>query len=193
MAIDNCDRKGNLLSGLDRQLEILRARCPASAPERKDECAECKGQPSGESYARTSDRTTPISAGQRANVTVAFANAGQCRAGRYSSPRPLVKGRDFIVSELLGSYRHTRIDPVEMPAEAPLFLMFTTLPGAEAMADVLTTNLTPKPRAAILNAESRRLFCFPCLAPPVRQSMGRPDLYRGEWMRHCPAHCLTRA
>jgi hypothetical protein len=91
-----------------------------------------------------------------------------------------VKGRDFIVNELFGSYRHTRIDPVEMPAEAPLYLMYTTLLGAEAMADVLRTNLRPKPRAARLNAQSRRLFCLPCLAPPVRQSMGAAGPLQGQ-------------
>jgi hypothetical protein len=86
-AIDNCDRKGNLLPGLefDRRPKILGARRFASAPERKDECTECKGQRSRESYAHASDR-------------------------------------------------HTRIDPVEMSAEAPLSLMYATLLGAEAMA-----------------------------------------------------------
>ena len=46
--------------------------------------------------------------------------------GKNSSPRPMVKGRDFIMNEVLKDYRHTRIDPVEMPAEAPLFLMYTS-------------------------------------------------------------------
>ena len=50
----------------------------------------------------------------------------QRHAGKYSSPRQLVEGRDFIVNELLENYRHTRIEPVEMPAEAPLFLMYTS-------------------------------------------------------------------
>src|SRR5262249_19251996 len=46
--------------------------------------------------------------------------------GRYSSPPPLAKGRDFVMNEVLSGYRHRRIDPVEMPAEDPLFLMYTS-------------------------------------------------------------------
>ncbi len=50
----------------------------------------------------------------------------QRHPGKYSSQRKLVKGRDFIINDLLKDYRHTRIDPVAMPAEAPLFLMYTS-------------------------------------------------------------------
>jgi len=50
----------------------------------------------------------------------------QRHAGKYSSARPLVEGRDFIVNDLIKNYRHTHIEPVEMPAEAPLFLMYTS-------------------------------------------------------------------
>ena len=46
--------------------------------------------------------------------------------GRYSSKTPLVEGRDFIMNEVLLMFRHRRIDPVEMPAEDPLFLMYTS-------------------------------------------------------------------
>jgi len=46
--------------------------------------------------------------------------------GKYSSPTPLVEGRDFIVNDLLKKYYGVRIDPVQMPAEAPLFLMYTS-------------------------------------------------------------------
>src|SRR6266581_3718744 len=46
--------------------------------------------------------------------------------GRYSSPTPLAKGRDFVMNEVLSGYRHRRVDPVEMPAEDPLFLMYTS-------------------------------------------------------------------
>lgn len=46
--------------------------------------------------------------------------------GKYSSKTPLVEGRDFIVNDLLKKYRGQRIDPVPMPAEAPLFLMYTS-------------------------------------------------------------------
>lgn len=46
--------------------------------------------------------------------------------GKYSSPTPMVDGRDYIVNDLLKDYRGKRIDPVPMPAEAPLFLMYTS-------------------------------------------------------------------
>ncbi len=46
--------------------------------------------------------------------------------GTYSSNTPLVKGRDFIVNDLLKDYKGTIVPPVSMPAEAPLFLMYTS-------------------------------------------------------------------
>ncbi|TMD96789.1 MAG: acetate--CoA ligase [Chloroflexi bacterium] len=46
--------------------------------------------------------------------------------GTYSSKTPMVKGRDFIVNELLQDYKGKIVEPVSMPAEAPLFLMYTS-------------------------------------------------------------------
>ncbi|MEW6258665.1 MAG: acetate--CoA ligase [Thermodesulfobacteriota bacterium] len=46
--------------------------------------------------------------------------------GKYSSPTPMVDGRDYFVNDLLKKYYGVRIDPVKMPAEAPLFLMYTS-------------------------------------------------------------------
>jgi acetyl-CoA synthetase len=46
--------------------------------------------------------------------------------GNHSSPTPLVKGRDHIVNDLLADCRGKRIEPEAMPAEAPLFLMYTS-------------------------------------------------------------------
>jgi acetyl-CoA synthetase len=46
--------------------------------------------------------------------------------GQYASKSPMVPGRDFFVDELLGAYRRTEVEPVSMPAEAPLFLMYTS-------------------------------------------------------------------
>jgi len=46
--------------------------------------------------------------------------------GKYSSPTALVDGRDVIVNDLLKKYRGKRIEPARMPAEAPLFLMYTS-------------------------------------------------------------------
>ena len=46
--------------------------------------------------------------------------------GKYSSPSPMVEGRDFSVNERLKDYRRAQVDPVSLPAEAPLFLMYTS-------------------------------------------------------------------
>ena len=46
--------------------------------------------------------------------------------GTYSAQTPMVVGRDFFVNNLLKEYYGRRIDPVPMPAEAPLFLMYTS-------------------------------------------------------------------
>ena len=46
--------------------------------------------------------------------------------GQYASRSPMVPGRDFFVDELLTAYRGRRVAPVSMPAEAPLFLMYTS-------------------------------------------------------------------
>ncbi|HLQ61199.1 MAG TPA: acetate--CoA ligase, partial [Candidatus Acidoferrales bacterium] len=46
--------------------------------------------------------------------------------GQYSSKTEMVKGRDFFVDEQLAGYRGKIVEPVSMPAEAPLFLMYTS-------------------------------------------------------------------
>ncbi|HEY2959748.1 MAG TPA: acetate--CoA ligase, partial [Actinomycetota bacterium] len=46
--------------------------------------------------------------------------------GRYASESPMVEGRDFFVDELLQGHRGKEVEPVSMPAEAPLFLMYTS-------------------------------------------------------------------
>jgi len=46
--------------------------------------------------------------------------------GKYSSPTPLVEGRDFIINDLLPKYRGKRVEPEQLPAEGPLFLMYTS-------------------------------------------------------------------
>ncbi len=46
--------------------------------------------------------------------------------GKNSTPTPMVEGRDYFVNDLLKCYYGKRVDPVPMPAEAPLFLMYTS-------------------------------------------------------------------
>ena len=45
---------------------------------------------------------------------------------KYGSESKMVEQRDFFVDELLEDQRGVRVDPVRMPAEAPLFLMYTS-------------------------------------------------------------------
>jgi acetyl-CoA synthetase len=46
--------------------------------------------------------------------------------GQYLSKSPMVEGRDYFVDEVLGDYLRKVVPPVSMPAEAPLFLMYTS-------------------------------------------------------------------
>ena len=46
--------------------------------------------------------------------------------GKYSSKTEMVKGRDFIINDVLADYKGSIVEPISMPAEAPLFLMYTS-------------------------------------------------------------------
>ena len=46
--------------------------------------------------------------------------------GQYASKSPMVPGRDFFVDEVMPDYRGKLVDPVSMPAEAPLFIMYSS-------------------------------------------------------------------
>ena len=48
------------------------------------------------------------------------------RPGEYASQSPMVPGRDFFVDELMADYRGQIVEPVSMPAEAPLFIMYSS-------------------------------------------------------------------
>jgi acetyl-CoA synthetase len=50
----------------------------------------------------------------------------QRKPGSYASQTPMLPGRDHFVNDLLRGYRGSRVDPIPMPAEAPLFLMYTS-------------------------------------------------------------------
>ncbi|HEY2315126.1 MAG TPA: acetate--CoA ligase [Streptosporangiaceae bacterium] len=47
-------------------------------------------------------------------------------AGEYASRTPMVDGRDFFVNDVIAKYAGQEIAPVSLPAEAPLFLMYTS-------------------------------------------------------------------
>ncbi len=46
--------------------------------------------------------------------------------GKYVSKAPIVEGRDYFIDDLLKDYAGKTVKPVSMPAEAPLFLMYTS-------------------------------------------------------------------
>ena len=46
--------------------------------------------------------------------------------GKNSSPTPMVENRDYFINDLLKDYYGARIAPVPIPAEDPLFLMYTS-------------------------------------------------------------------
>ena len=46
--------------------------------------------------------------------------------GKYVSKTPMVEGRDYFVNDVLEDYSGKRVDPVPVPAEDPLFLMYTS-------------------------------------------------------------------
>ncbi len=60
--------------------------------------------------------------GQKVNKVLVW----QRYPGKASAPTPMVDGRDYFVNDLLKDYYGVRVDPVPMPAEAPLFLMYTS-------------------------------------------------------------------
>ncbi len=46
--------------------------------------------------------------------------------GEYASKTPMVEGRDFFADEVISDYRGKLVDPVSLPAEAPLFIMYSS-------------------------------------------------------------------
>ncbi|MBW2569038.1 MAG: acetate--CoA ligase [Deltaproteobacteria bacterium] len=63
---------------------------------------------------------------KKAGQTVDKVLVWQRYPGKNSTPTPMVDGRDYFVNDLLKDYRRKRVEPVAMPAEAPLFLMYTS-------------------------------------------------------------------
>ncbi len=67
-----------------------------------------------------------VKAAQEQGVEVEKVLVWRRYPGQYSSKTPMVEGRDFFVDDLLADYHREIVDPVSMPAEAPLFLMYTS-------------------------------------------------------------------
>ena len=47
-------------------------------------------------------------------------------AGKYMSNTPVEEGRDYLVEKVIREYSGAQVDPVPVPAEDPLFLMYTS-------------------------------------------------------------------
>ncbi len=60
------------------------------------------------------------------NVVAEKVLVWQRHTGKYSAQTPLVKGRDFVINEILPKYRGQRVEPERMLATDPLFLMYTS-------------------------------------------------------------------
>ena len=67
-----------------------------------------------------------IAAAREEGVEVEKVLVWRRHPGEYASQSPMVEGRDFFIDELLEDYRGKQVEPVSMPAEAPLFLMYTS-------------------------------------------------------------------
>ncbi|MGN6868821.1 MAG: acetate--CoA ligase [Solirubrobacteraceae bacterium] len=67
-----------------------------------------------------------IEAARKEGVEVEKVLVWRRHPGEYHSQSPMVEGRDFFVDDLLENYRGQQVEPVSMPAEAPLFLMYTS-------------------------------------------------------------------
>ena len=75
-------------------------------------------------HKQNADIATDLAAkdGQKVDTVLVW----QRYPGKASSPTPMVKGRDHFVNEVLKDFHGARVEPERMPAEAPLFLMYTS-------------------------------------------------------------------
>jgi acetyl-CoA synthetase len=67
-----------------------------------------------------------IAAAQQNGAEVEKVLVFQRHAGKYLSSTPMVTGRDYFVDDIMPSYLGKVLEPVSMPADAPLFLMYTS-------------------------------------------------------------------
>jgi len=67
-----------------------------------------------------------VAAAKKAGQTIKTILVFRRHHGQSASKAKWVEGRDFWVDELLRDYRGRIVPPVSMPAEAPLFLMYTS-------------------------------------------------------------------
>jgi len=75
-------------------------------------------------HKKNADETVAIC--QKEGHTIKKVLVWERHPGKYSSKAAPVEGRDYIMNDVLKDYRGVRVDPISMPAEAPLFLMYTS-------------------------------------------------------------------
>lgn len=73
------------------------------------------------------EKTDPaLEAAQEEGQTVDKVLVWRRYPGKYVSRTPMAEGRDYFMDDLLKETIGKRVEPVPMPAEAPLFLMYTS-------------------------------------------------------------------
>ena len=81
---------------------------------------------SGKFIDHRSNADAAVTAAKVEGQTIDTVLIWQRHPGKYLSATKPVEGRDRIVNDLLKKYRGKRVEPVSMPSEAPLFLMYTS-------------------------------------------------------------------
>jgi len=81
---------------------------------------------SGKLVDHKSSADIAIEAAQKEGQNIEKVLVWRRHPGKYGSASPMAAGRDFFMDDVLLEYRNRKVDPVQMDAEAPLFLMYTS-------------------------------------------------------------------
>ncbi len=81
---------------------------------------------SGKLVDQKAEADKAVEAAQKEGQTVDKVLVWRRFRGKYVSNMPMVEGRDYVVDDLIKDYSGKKVDPIPMPAEAPLFLMYTS-------------------------------------------------------------------
>ncbi len=81
---------------------------------------------SGELIDHKSKADEAIATAHEAGFDIAKVLVWRRYPGKYGSSSPMVEGRDVFVDEAMKEHKDAVVEPVSMPAEAPLFLMYTS-------------------------------------------------------------------
>ena len=67
-----------------------------------------------------------VEVAKNAGVEVEKVLIWQRYPGKYSSPTPMVEGRDVFANDLIQEHKGKKVEPESLPADHPLFLMYTS-------------------------------------------------------------------